>query len=91
MEGKRLNKVVFDRICKHMNNDHKSAVMAFAMHYASPKNVNSAKMVSINPFSMQLKVDGKLISIEFDHTLKDSEDAHQTLVTMLKTLSNSSK
>jgi hypothetical protein len=33
---------------------------------------------------MRLEVDGAVVEIRFDHTLTDSEDAHRTLVAMLR-------
>jgi putative heme iron utilization protein len=47
-------------------------------------------MIAIDPDVMELEVDGKLIKISFDHTLTDSEDAHRTLVAMLKSIPKSS-
>ena len=35
---------------------------------------------------MELEVDGTSVSIAFDHTLTDSEDAHRTLVAMLRAM-----
>ncbi|NET45239.1 MAG: DUF2470 domain-containing protein, partial [Okeania sp. SIO2B3] len=47
-----------------------------------------AKMLSIDAQGMNLtaEVSGESlpIRIEFDHTLKDAEDAHHTLIDMLK-------
>jgi len=39
---------------------------------------------------MELEVDGNIVQIKFDHTLSDSEDAHQTLVTMLRAMPKTS-
>lgn len=36
--------------------------------------------------TMELEVDGTSVSIAFDHTLTDSEDAHRTLVAMLRAM-----
>jgi hypothetical protein len=38
---------------------------------------------------MDLEVDGANLSVPFDHVLNDSEDAHRTLVAMLKALPES--
>ena len=35
---------------------------------------------------MKINVDGKIIELTFDHHLKDSDDAHKTLVEMLKSI-----
>ena len=39
-------------------------------------------MIEITNKSMILNVDGKIVSIDFDHILEDSSDAHRTLVDM---------
>ena len=41
-------------------------------------------------FATELEVDGDVLEIKFDHTLTDSEDAHHTLVAMLKAMPKSS-
>ena len=43
-------------------------------------------MVAVRPEAMELEVDGSSLKIAFDHTLTDSEDAHQTLVAMLRAM-----
>jgi hypothetical protein len=35
---------------------------------------------------MRLEVDGSPIDVPFDHPLQDSDDAHRTLVAMLRAL-----
>jgi hypothetical protein len=35
---------------------------------------------------MQLEVDGQRVDVAFDHTLSDSDDAHRTLVAMLRAM-----
>jgi hypothetical protein len=35
---------------------------------------------------MRLEVDGTPVEVPFDHSLTDSEDAHRTLVAMLRAL-----
>jgi hypothetical protein len=35
---------------------------------------------------MQLEVDGQMVEVRFDHTLSDSDDAHRTLVAMLRAM-----
>ena len=79
---------ISDRICSHMNEDHQDAVLLYAQKFGSSPNATAAKMLSIDAQGMNLtaEVGGKSlpIRIEFDHTLKDSEDAHHTLIDMLK-------
>ena len=79
---------ISDRICKHMNEDHGEAIVLYAKAFGDTPNADSAKMLAIDPQGMDLiaQVDGAKtpVRIEFDHTLQDSEDAHQTLITMVK-------
>jgi hypothetical protein len=43
-------------------------------------------MLAVTPEAMRLEVDGTPVEVPFDHTLSDSEDAHRTLVAMLRTM-----
>ncbi len=88
MPSESITPKISDRICKHMNEDHSSAVLAYASHYGGLKKAKKAVMKKITSTSMQLKVDEELIHISFDHFLTDSEDAHLTLVSMLKAIPN---
>lgn len=81
-----LTPAVGERICLHMNDDHAAAVLAYAHHYAGIAAAKTARMVAISPEAMQLEVDGQLVAVAFDHCLSDSEDAHRTLVAMLRAL-----
>jgi putative heme iron utilization protein len=79
---------VSDRICKHMNEDHADAVALYARTWGNSPDTQSAQMVSIDAVGMNLitQVNGESVPlrIEFDHVLTDSEDAHQTLIAMVK-------
>lgn len=79
---------ISDRICKHMNDDHADAITLYAQVYGGVKQATAAEMVKIDPHGMDLLVqtdsDPTPIRIAFDHELKDSEDAHQTLITMVR-------
>ena len=79
---------VSDRICQHMNEDHANAVVLYAQKFGKAPDTESAQMLSIDPQGMNLMTQAKGSSIplriEFDHTLKDSEDAHHTLIDMVK-------
>jgi putative heme iron utilization protein len=86
MAADALTPAVSDRICKHMNDDHAEAVLAYARHYGGVANPRAARMVAVGPETMELEVDGEALQIRFDHTLSDSEDAHRTLVAMLRAL-----
>jgi putative heme iron utilization protein len=86
MAADPLTAAVSDRICKHMNADHSEAVLSYARHYGGVPNPEIARMVAIEAEAMTLEVDGALISVAFDHTLTDSEDAHRTLVAVLRAM-----
>lgn len=86
MAADPLTPAVSDRICKHMNDDHAEAVLAYARHYGGVAGASSARMLAIEPQAMKLEVDGEPLEVPFDHSLSDSEDAHRTLVGMLRDL-----
>ena len=79
---------ISDRICKHMNEDHGEAIVLYAQAFGNTPEAESAKMVAIDPQGMDLTAqvagETKPVRIKFDHTLADSEDAHQTLISMVK-------
>jgi putative heme iron utilization protein len=79
---------ISDRICKHMNDDHADAIVLYAKAFGGATNATAAKMTTIDPQGMDLavQVDGTTTSlrIQFDHELKDAEDAHHTLIDMVK-------
>lgn len=86
MAADPLTPAVSERICKHMNDDHAEAVLSYARHYGGVTTATAARMVAVEPEAMQLEVDGQPVRVAFDHTLSDSEDAHRTLVAMLRAL-----
>ncbi|HIK39352.1 DUF2470 domain-containing protein [Thermoleptolyngbya sp. M55_K2018_002] len=83
-----LSPAISDRICKHMNEDHADAVLLYAKVYGGAVAATAAKMVSIDPEGMTLEAEqaGTAIPVRvtFDHPLQDSEDAHQTLIAMVR-------
>ncbi len=83
---------ISDRICKHMNDDHAEAVLTYAKVYGNSPTAKTAAMKTIDPLGMDLtaQVDGNTIGlrIPFDRELTDSEDAHQTLIGMIKAARN---
>ena len=86
MAADPLTPEVSDRICKHMNDDHTEAVLAYARHYGGIQGAQAARMVAVAPDAMTLEVDGASVQVAFDHTLSDSDDAHRTLVAMLRSM-----
>lgn len=83
-----FSKAVSDRICKHMNDDHAQAVLLYATAYGQASEATAAEMAAIDAQGMDLnaQINGESVSlrIPFDHELKDAEDAHHTLIDMLK-------
>jgi putative heme iron utilization protein len=83
-----LTPQVSERICKHMNEDHADALALYARVFGQVEGVTQARMQAIDSEGMdlQVEVDGAVqtLRISFDHPLKDSEDAHHTLIAMLK-------
>tara|TARA_B100000579_G_scaffold394323_1_gene371591 strand:+ start:251 stop:469 length:219 start_codon:yes stop_codon:yes gene_type:complete len=69
-----------------MNESHQNAVNAYAKYYGKIKTFNSAKMISLSPESIKLKIDAQTLDIKFDHILQDCADAHKTLVRMIKAI-----
>ncbi len=86
MAADPLTPAVSDRICKHMNDDHAEAVLAYARHYGGIHQAAEARMVAVAAEAMTLEVDGVAVQVAFDHALSDSEDAHRTLVAMLRAM-----
>ena len=74
------------RICNHMNKDHQNAINAYAKYYGKIETFRSAKMISLSPESIRLKIDDRTLDIKFDHFLQDCSDAHHTLVRMIKAI-----
>jgi putative heme iron utilization protein len=83
-----ITPAISDRICKHMNEDHGDAIVLYAKAFGNTPDAETAQMISIDPQGMNLSafVKGKNlpVRVEFEHTLQDSEDAHQTLIAMVK-------
>ncbi len=79
---------VSSRICEHMNEDHSSAVAIYAQAFGGLIEATSAKMLAIDAQGMDLmaQISGEdvPVRVNFDHELQDSEDAHQTLIAMVK-------
>jgi putative heme iron utilization protein len=76
------------RICKHMNQDHSDAIVLYAQAFGGIEDAIAAQMQSIDAEGMNLSVTANQtelpVRIQFDHVLADAEDAHHTLVAMLK-------
>lgn len=83
-----LTPAVSDRICKHMNEDHADAVLLYAQAFGNRPEATQATMARIDPQGMDIQTqtgkDVEQIRVIFDHELQDSEDAHQTLIAMIR-------
>ena len=79
---------ISSRICKHMNEDHADAVVLYAKFFGCVENPTLAQMLSIDAEGMNLAVqiheETVPVRIQFDHVLTDAQDAHHTLIAMLK-------
>lgn len=86
MAADPLTDAVSARICSHMNRDHAEAVLAYARHFGGRPAAREAQMLAVRPEAMELSADGETLLVAFDHPLSDSDDAHRTLVAMLRAL-----
>jgi putative heme iron utilization protein len=79
---------ISNRICQHMNEDHADAVLLYARVFGNSAAATAAKMVSIDADGMnllaQINETATPVRVPFDHPLQDAEDAHQTLIAMVK-------
>lgn len=79
---------ISDRICQHMNEDHSDAIVLYARAFGGATDAISAKMLKIDATGMDLLVQqqdtSQPLRIPFDHVLQDAEDAHHTLIAMVK-------
>lgn len=85
---KNFSSEISDRICAHMNDDHVEAIVLYARVFGRAADAIAARMEKIDSKGMDLTVQTEAktapIRIIFDHELKDSEDAHHTLIDMVK-------
>ena len=86
MAADPLTPEVSDRICRHMNDDHSDAVLRYAHHYGGVPSATAATREAGTADAMTLEVADQAVRIPFDHVLTDSEDAHRTLVAMLRAM-----
>lgn len=83
-----ITPAISDRICKHMNEDHANAILLYAQVFGNCSDAQVAQMISIDPQGMNLSVrvneTNVPLRIDFERSLKDAEDAHHTLIDMVK-------
>jgi putative heme iron utilization protein len=79
---------ISQRICAHMNDDHADAVLLYAKVYGRVQDATAATLTTIDPEGMDLDVtlpeSSTTLRIPFERALTDSEDAHQTLIAMVR-------
>jgi putative heme iron utilization protein len=73
----------------HMNADHADAVLGYVHRFAGLAAAEAATLVSLDPTGMVVHatLDGtqRIVSIPFDHVLRDADDARDTLIAMART------
>ena len=94
-----ITPAISDRICKHMNKDHRDALLLYAQYFGSLSHAKAATLVNIDPTGMNLAVtssmtsneseqdaeqDIQLIHIPFVRPIVDARDVHIVLVEMVK-------
>ena len=57
MAADPLTDAVSARICKHMNDDHAEAVLAYAHHYGGVNAASAARMLTVTSTDMELEVE----------------------------------
>ncbi len=82
-----ISPAVSDRICKHMNDDHADAVLAYAHVFGNTAKATTARMESIDLQGMTLaaEVEGQPVPVRIDFAppLENAKAAHHRLVDML--------
>jgi putative heme iron utilization protein len=72
----------------HMNDDHADAVLGYVQHFAALPQAEAATLVALDPTGMVVHatIEGaqRIVSIPFDHVLRDAQDARETLITMAR-------
>ena len=83
-----LTPTLSDRICNHMNDEQSEAVVRYAQGFGDRPQTEKAQMVAVDPQVMDLSIEVQetmeMLRIPFHHVLQDSEDAHQTLIAMVR-------
>ena len=86
--GEMITPEISDRICKHMNDDHADAVLLYAKVFGNYPQAIAATMAAIDSQGMDLDTQTphqtQRVRIPFDHELSGAEDAHHTLIDLLK-------
>ena len=83
-----LDEAAVAAIVAHMNDDHADAVAAYVRHYGNLPEVDSATLLSIDSKAMRIAAttgnSTRTETVDFDHDLRDSNDARDTLIAMAR-------
>ena len=81
-------------IVEHMNADHGDSVLDYARHYGELDTVDAAELRSFDEGGMTIVAfaggEKHVLSVGFDHDLKDTDDARDTLIAMARTAAKKS-
>jgi putative heme iron utilization protein len=72
---------VSDRICNHMNKDHKSEINSYATK-AGLKDFKTVQMMRVTSEEMHLWVDGTIVHVKYPRIAEDAKDIKNILVEM---------
>ncbi|MEM7217352.1 MAG: DUF2470 domain-containing protein [Pseudomonadota bacterium] len=76
------------RIIEHMNDDHADACLLYVTHFAGRADAVSAQLVDIRSDDMVLEMTSdtgvELVSVGFSIPIRSAQDAHRTLVDMVR-------
>ena len=82
---KLITKETSDRVCRHMNEDHKESIYKYLRFYGNISAFNDAYMYEINNKCMKIKYDDEILIINFEKEISE-EEIHSTLVSMIKSI-----
>ena len=81
-----LDPTAIAAILQHMNDDHADSVAAYARHFGDMPAVDSATLVGLDADCMRIVAyagaEKSALVIDFDHELRDADDARDTLIAM---------
>ena len=81
-------------MCAPMNDDHADSILAYVHHYARLTEATAARMMQLDASGIDVHVvmpsGGRSVRIAFDHAVRDTDDARQTLIAMARTAASSS-
>ena len=81
-----ISQEISDRICAHMNKDHKDALTKYVTIYSDVKGFSESTlcMTRITNSFMTIKVNGSEININLKEKANTPKDIHNILIAMLK-------